>query len=583
MEGKAKVSLQIFFDNFGVLADAPNGIAKLRALILHLAVQGKLVPQEPLDEPASRLLNRLKAEERRLFKSKEIREPKPLPSIEEKEQPFLLPESWEWVRLGEIGLIVSGGTPSTDNPDYFANNGIPWLTPADLYGLKAKFIGRGKKDISERGLEKSSAQLMPEGSVLFSSRAPIGYVAIASNPLATNQGFKSCVPFLGGMSEYIYYFLKSAAEGLNEAASGTTFKEIPGKQFRLVAFPLAPLEEQKRIVAKVDELMLLCDELETQQQIKRESRVRLNNTILARLNNSASLVPEEFAQTSKRLAANFDTLYDSTDTVGKLRSTILQLAVQGKLVRQDSEDGPASDLLEQIQKTKSKSKNGRKLETTEFGINDLPFDVPPRWVWCQLADLGVTQTGTTPATSKVEFYGNDYPFVTPADITNNGINYRKSGLSKLGLKMGRMVPANSVLMVSIGGSIGKVGIVDRDCSCNQQINYITLAAGIEPELIYYYLKSPYFQEQVLSRAPQTTLPIISKGKWDVIPIPLPPSTEQIRIVAKVKQLVALCDELEAKLRQAEVDSEKLMNAAVQHVLDTISNKDESERELASVG
>src|SRR5690242_1480073 len=106
-------------------------------------------------------------------------------------------------------------------------------------------------------------------------------------------------------------------------------------------------------------------------------------------------------------------------------------------------------------------------------------------------------------------------------------------------------------MVAIGGSIGKVGIVDIECSCNQQSNYITLLNGVEPRLIYYYLQSPYFQEQVLLRAPQTTLPILSKGKWDIIPIPLPPLAEQQRIVAKVNQLVSLCDELEAKLRQAE--------------------------------
>jgi type I restriction enzyme S subunit len=161
-----------------------------------------------------------------------------------------------------------------------------------------------------------------------------------------------------------------------------------------------------------------------------------------------------------------------------------------------------------------------------------------------------------------------------------GHYYEKGTLSNLGVEVGRLVPADSVLMVSIGGSIGKVGIVDRECSCNQQINYITLQNGVIPKLLYYYLKSPYFQEQVLSLAPKTTLPILSKGKWDLIPLPLPPLAEQKRIVVKVNQLMALCDELEAKLRQAEADSEKLMSAAVQHVLAAIS--DRSTKTLAEI-
>jgi type I restriction enzyme, S subunit len=321
--------------------------------------------------------------------------------------------------------------------------------------------------------------------------------------------------------------------------------------------------------------MRLCDELEVRQQARRESRVRLNNATLTPLNKAASIAPEEFEQASVRLADNFAQLYDTVETVGKLRSTILQLAVQARLLPQAPHDEPAPVLLEKIKKDKSKLVKGKKSSKTELNLMDtesLPFTLPNSWSWCRLVDLGISQTGTTPPTSKAEYFGNDYPFIKPADITNNGINYEKDSLSSLGVDVGRLVPAESVLMVSIGGSIGKVGIVDRDCSCNQQINYISLLNGVIPKLIYYFLKSPYFQDQVISLAPKTTLPILSKGKWDLIRVPLPPLEEQKRIVAKVNQLMALCDELENKLRQAEADSEKLMNAAVRDVLASITER-----------
>jgi len=160
---------------------------KLRQSILQEAVRGKLVPQDPNDEPASVLLERIKEEKERLIKEGKIKKEKPLPPISEDEVPYEMPRGWEWVRLGEISAIVGGGTPKTNIKDYWENGDIPWLTPADLSNIKGKYISKGRRNITKLGLEKSSAQLMPKGTVLFSSRATIGYTDIASNPLSTNQ------------------------------------------------------------------------------------------------------------------------------------------------------------------------------------------------------------------------------------------------------------------------------------------------------------------------------------------------------------------------------------------------------------
>lgn len=169
-----------------------------------------------------------------------------------------LPVGWVKCTIKDIGNVVSGGTPSTKDDANF-NGDIAWITPADLSKYNNKFIKRGKRNISEKGLNSSSAQLMPAGSVLFSSRAPVGYVVIAANPITTNQGFKNVVPFTGIFNEYVYYYLKSKKKSIESKASGTTFKEISGSKFSAIPFLLPPLAEQKRIVGKIEELFAEVD------------------------------------------------------------------------------------------------------------------------------------------------------------------------------------------------------------------------------------------------------------------------------------------------------------------------------------
>ena len=271
------IDLIILNHRFSNLSDYLN---KLRQSILQEAVQGKLVPQDPNDEPASVLLGKIKEEKERLIKEGKIKKEKPLPPISEDEIPYEMPRGWEWVRLGEISAIVGGGTPKTNIKDYWENGDIPWLTPADLSNIKGKYISKGRRNITKLGLEKSSAQLMPKGTVLFSSRAPIGYTAIASNPLSTNQGFKSCIPYVMQMNEYIYYYLTYSAKKINEQASGTTFKEVSGSEVANFLLPLPPLNEQKRIVEKVDQLMALCDELEKNiEESKKDSELLMQSVL----------------------------------------------------------------------------------------------------------------------------------------------------------------------------------------------------------------------------------------------------------------------------------------------------------------
>ncbi|MDF1639034.1 restriction endonuclease subunit S [Alcanivorax jadensis] len=164
-----------------------------------------------------------------------------------------IPDNWSWSRVSDLGDVIAGGTPSSKEPKYWGGN-VNWISPSDLTGHTKKTISKGNKSITEGGLRNSSAKVMPAGSIHFSSRAPIGYVAISAAPMATNQGFKSLVPQQGIFNEFVYYYLKSSKQLAEKRASGTTFLELSGKSFGLLQIPVPPTNEQKRIVAKIEEL-----------------------------------------------------------------------------------------------------------------------------------------------------------------------------------------------------------------------------------------------------------------------------------------------------------------------------------------
>ena len=247
--------------------------------ILDLAIRGKLVPQDPDDEPPSVLLERIRAEKEELIKQGKIKRDKKESVIFKGEDnsyyekigsevrcidseiPFDLPESWMFARLKHIGEVIGGGTPKTNIDEYWDGN-IPWLTPADLSGYEDMHISTGARTITELGLKSSSAQLLPENSILYSSRAPIGYIAIAANTISTNQGFKSVVPNNSTMSPYLYYCLKARTSDIVRRATGTTFKEISGSEMAETIVPLPPINEQQRIFDKASQLLEVLSTME---------------------------------------------------------------------------------------------------------------------------------------------------------------------------------------------------------------------------------------------------------------------------------------------------------------------------------
>ncbi|HBT79357.1 MAG TPA: restriction endonuclease subunit S [Selenomonas sp.] len=182
--------------------------------------------------------------------------------VPKEEQPYQLPKGWQWVRLGGLTQIIGGGTPSSKNDAYYEGGTIPWIRPADLSGYQDKYIERGERSITELGLAKSSARLLPADTVLLSTRAPIGYVAIAANEVTTNQGFKSFLPSSLYGPSYLYWYLKGNKDMLERHASGTTFLELSAKRASEIMMPLPPMEEQQRIVQRIESLFAKLDAAE---------------------------------------------------------------------------------------------------------------------------------------------------------------------------------------------------------------------------------------------------------------------------------------------------------------------------------
>ena len=272
--------LQLYIDAIELdKNDVITLIDQTKSRILDLAIRGQLVPQDPTDEPASVLLERIREEKEELIRQGRIKRDKKESVIFrgednsyyekigdyvrciDSELPFELPDSWMFVRLKHIGEVVGGGTPKTNISEYWDGN-IPWLTPADFSGYEEMYVSSGARTITEIGLKSSSAQMLPANSVLYSSRAPIGYIAIAANPVSTNQGFKSVVPYDFSMSPYLYYCLKARTDDIIQRATGTTFKEISGSEMAETIIPLPPFTEQKRLVAKATQLLNVITTIE---------------------------------------------------------------------------------------------------------------------------------------------------------------------------------------------------------------------------------------------------------------------------------------------------------------------------------
>ena len=515
---------------------------QLKNSILQMAVQGKLVPQDQNDEPASVLLERIRKEKEQLIKDGKIKKEKkpsyifrgadnlPYEKVGKNEPvciadevPFEIPESWEWVRLGSIGDWGSGATPSRSVPEYYGGD-IPWLKTGDLNDSYIKYI---PENISELALEKTSVRLNPTGSVLIAMYgATIGKVGILTFPATTNQACCACLP-IEIFNEYLFYFLMSQKVAFVKQGEGGAQPNISKEKIVATLMPLPPLAEQYRIVAKIKELFPLV------------KKYKETYSAVSSLNNS------------------FPDL---------LKKSILQEAVQGKLVPQDSSDEPASVLLERIRAEKERliqegkikrdkhesviyrrdNSHYEKLDGIERCINDeIPFKIPENWCWCRLGNLIQSiDAGKSFKCNERPPEQNEYGIIKVSAVTWGSFKQEESKtcfstsqwIRDYAIHPGDFLICRANTEALVGGCV-IVEKISKKLMLSDKVLRLRFSNSVNKLYVLHVLRSPFVKIQLSAAASGTSesMKNISQNTIKRLLIPFPPIEEQYLIVSKIEE------------------------------------------------
>lgn len=561
------MNAETFFESFDLLADAPNSVEMLRELILQLAIQGQLVGQDPTDEPAVQLIARID-------KARNALEIAPA-EVRVIEQPWSIPHSWEWTCLDRIGVISPRNSASDEVLAAFA----PMNVIPKRFGDEAKFEER------PWGEMRKGFTHIADGDIVAAKITP----CFQNAKSAVMRGLKNGIgagttelhvvrPISGKLicPEYVLLYLKSPgflAGGVARMSGSAGQQRVPREYFAYNPFPLPPLAEQRRIVSKVDELLGLCDELETRQGARRELRERLVQAALDQL--LASRDPADFATHWQRLLCHFDFLFDTPTTIYQLRQVILQLAVQGLLVPQDPDDEPADSLIIAASRDAEKFCLEHGIRQTSAGPvapKDEPWMNPIGWAWTRLASVCYAVTdGDHVAPPQSE---SGVAFLTIGNVTNGRLEFvgcrHVPDTYYASLKSFRKPRLGDLLYTVVGATYGRPILVDSDRPfCVQRhIAILKPSSCLDVRYGRMLMASPFIYDQARSNITGTAQPTLPLGPLRNFIVPLPPLSEQKRIVSKVTELLSVCDAFESQLKQVETASTRLLSAAIRDILVT---------------
>ena len=452
-----------------------------------------------------------------------------------------LPEGWVWTKLIDIGQIASGGTPSTKDDTNF-NGDIPWLTPADLSGYKGKYITNGRRNISTKGLSNSSAKLIPSGSILYSSRAPIGYIVIAKNPISTNQGFKNLILGDHIFNEYVYYYLKGNKDLAESYASGTTFKELSGKRFSSIPIPLPPLPEQHRIVAKIETLFT-------------------------------------------RLDAGVSALTTLKTQLKRYRQAVLKSAMEGKLTAKWREEHkgklePARELLERIKaerkKEGTKGKSRRRKELPPVDKSELPV-LPEGWGWTYINDISSSYGGYA-FSSKLFKEKGKFQVVKIANVKMGKLllESRPSYIDDVSDNIiDKYFLHRGDCIITLTGTRKKrdYGFIvmitnQRNLLLNQRVALIRFSKLLLCDFFQYALQTEHFQNNFFTHETgnvgqgNVSLNALITGT-----LPIPPFKEQQQIFSEIENRFSVIDYLENIIAQSLTRAERLRQSILKRAFE----------------
>ena len=565
----------MLLSNLDILATAPGGVARLRELILTLAVQGKLVPQDPADEPASVLLQKTRAEKDRLIAEGKIRRDKPLAEIAEGEKPFEVPEGWEWTSLATIGVI----NPRNDAPDETLASFVQMSSIPVEFSAAHVSEPRPWKDI------KSGFTQFAEGDVGVAKITPCfenGKSTVfqnLSNGIGAGTTELHIVRPLGGIERrYVLLFLKTPAflkdgEAVMTGSAGQ--KRLPRSYFEGKPFPLPPLPEQSRIVTRVEELMRLCDALEAKGQLEAAQHAQLVSTLLGTL--TASATPEALAAHWQRVAQHFDLLAGRPAAIDALEQTLLQLAVRGLLVPQDPTDEPASALLQKIRAEKDRLIAAGKIKRDKplppITDEEKPFGLPVGWEWVRINDLAEVQGGIQ-KTQLRRPVKQHFPYLRVANVQRDALRLEEIERFELTLEeLERWRLANGDLLIVEGNGsadeIGRCAVWDGSIDPCVYQNHLIRVRCFQQDCMAFiklFLNAPSGADEMKRLAITTSgLYNLSVGKIRNYVVPVAPLAEQSRIVTRVTALRRLCADLRQRLAERQFVQARLAEALVAEV------------------
>jgi type I restriction enzyme, S subunit len=559
--------------NFDLLAASPDGVAKLRQLILTLAVQGRLVPQSPSDEPASVLLQKIREEKERLVAAGNIKGDKPLLDVAEEEKPFALPVGWEWVQMGDlVNASEAGWSPTCLGSPRRQNHWGVLKVSAVSWGqfdalankeLPADLLPRPEYEVKDGDflLSRANTEELVARSVVVGKAEPKLMLSDKIIRLHVSSLVSRSFLNLSNNASHSRTHYRSNASG-----TSSSMKNVSREVVLRTAVALPPSAEQSRIVARVEELMRLCDALEVKGKLEAAQHAQLLNTLLGTLTDSQS--PEALTENWQRVAAHFDLLLDRPEAVDALEQTILQLAVHGMLVPQNPADEPASVLLKNICAQKDRliadGEVRRNKQLPPVDIREEAFELPQNWEWVRLGDLAnfIDYRGKTP--TKTE---SGVPLITAKNVRRGFINREPREFiaeSAYATWMTRGFPKLGDLLFTTEAPLGNVGTIDIEepFALAQRVICFSLYEGKMSGALSIFLQSPWMQSVLSERATGVTAQGIKSARLQVIPLPLPPLAEQSRIVARVESLRSLCADLRERLSASQATQANLAEALV---------------------
>ena len=542
------------------------GIKKLRELILELAVRGKLVPQDASDEPASELLKRIAAEKAKLVAEGTIKKSKPLEPIANDEKPFELPVGWEWAKLGEI---TNFGI--TEKLSFISDE--TWVLDLEDIEKDTSRLLNKHRFCDRRSLSDKNSFL--EGDVLYGKLRPyLNKVIVADESGVCTTEILPIRCYGSFSSHYFKYALKSPhfINYVNARSYGMKMPRLGTEDGRKANFPLPPLAEQHRIVAKVDELMALCDQLENQHNNAAEAHEKLVTHLLGTLTQSQNA--EDFNTNWHRISEHFDTLFTTEASIDALKQTLLQLAVMGKLVPQDPNDEPASELLKRIQAEKAKliaeGKIKKDKPLAEITDEEKPFELPVGWEWVRKNEVFAFLNGY--AFKSEWFESSGIKLLRNVNVSHGKANWsdpayisieQAANFNEYMLNVDDLVLSLDRPIITTGLKYAIISKADIPCLLLQRIAKVSsFCKVVNSEYLAIWLNSLFFVGNI-DPGRSNGVPHISTTQVANMCFALPPTAEQWRIVAKVDELIAICDQLKSQIISANQLQQKLADVMTQ--------------------